>query len=61
MNTVTFYVVLVCSIIAAVTLLTGLVQLYRRKPVARNTFTIGFGVWLLGIVLAAILFGFFTV
>lgn len=60
MHTVTFIVVLVFSLIAAIIAGIGMARLSRNDARARNTLTTGFGFWLGGIVLAAILFGFFS-
>jgi hypothetical protein len=61
MPLVSFIVVLVCSLIAAILAIVGLKRLYNKSPKARATYATGFGIWLMGIVLAAILFGFLTV
>jgi hypothetical protein len=58
---VTFVVVLICSLVAAVMSMYALRQLYHKNRKSRGTYAMGFGFWLLGIVLASILFGFFTV
>ena len=60
MNTVTFIVALVFCLTAAIVSGYSLVQLHNNSQKARNTLVIGFGCWLSGIVLAAILFGFFS-
>ncbi len=60
MNTVSFIVVLICGLIGAIVSICALVQLRGNNPKARGTLVTGFGFWLLGIVLAAVLFGFFS-
>ena len=60
MNTVTFIVALVFCLIAAILSGYALVQLHRNNQKARSTLVTGFGFWLFGIVIAAILFGFFS-
>jgi hypothetical protein len=60
MNTVTFIVALVFSLAAAVVSVIALIQISRNRAWARNTLVTGFGLWLFGIVVAAILFGFFS-
>jgi uncharacterized membrane protein YwaF len=60
MNTVTFIIVGICSLAAAVIALMALVRLHRKDLKAKGTLVIAFGIWLLGIVLGSILFGFFS-
>jgi predicted Co/Zn/Cd cation transporter (cation efflux family) len=60
MNMVTFIVAFVFCLVAAIISGCALVQLHRNNQKARNTLVTGFGFWLLGIVLSAILFGFFS-
>ena len=56
----TFIITLVFFLTAAVISGFAMAQLSKNDARARNTLTMGFGFWLLGIVLAAILFGFFS-
>jgi uncharacterized protein YacL len=60
MHTVTFIVALVFFLIAGIISGFALAQMSRNEARARNTLTTGFSFWLFGIVLAAILFGFFS-
>lgn len=60
MNLVTFIVTLIFCLIAAIISGYALVQIHKNNQKARCTFTIGFGFWLSGIIIAAILFGFFS-
>jgi ABC-type polysaccharide transport system permease subunit len=60
MHIVTFVVALIFCLPAAIIFSYGLAQLAKNKPQARNTLVTGFGLWLSGIVLAAILFVFFS-
>lgn len=60
MNVVTFIVAFVFCLLAAIFSGYALVQLHRNNQKARGTLVTGFGFWLLGIVLAAILFGCFS-
>jgi len=60
MHTVTFIVALIFFLIAAIISGFALVQISKNKARARSTLTTGFSFWLFGIVLAAILFGFFS-
>lgn len=59
MPTVTFIVAAVLFLIAAAFFIWGLWQLARNNRGALNTLTTGFGIGLLGVVVAAIIFGFF--
>jgi high-affinity Fe2+/Pb2+ permease len=62
MNTLTFAISLPLFLIAAALFSYGLAQLARNEDErASRTMTIGFGIGLLGVVVAAIVFGFFTV
>ena len=60
MHTVTFIVALVFFLTAAIITGFALAQISKNEARARNTLTTGFSFWLFGIVLAAILFGFFS-
>ena len=60
MNTVSFVVALVFCLIAAILSGYALVQLHRNNQKARSTLVTGFGFWLFGVVIAAILFVFFS-
>jgi hypothetical protein len=60
MHTVTFIVALVFFLTAAIITGFALAQISKNEAGARNTLTTGFSLWLFGIVLAAILFGFFS-
>jgi len=60
MHTVTFIVALIFFLIAAIISGFALVQISKNEARARNTLTTGFSFWLFGIVIAAILFGFFS-
>jgi hypothetical protein len=60
MHIVTFIVALIFFLAAAIISGFALAQISRNEARARNTLTTGFSLWLLGIVLAAILFGFFS-
>jgi hypothetical protein len=60
MNIVTFIVALVFCLLAAIFAGYSLVQIHRNNQKARGTLATGFGFWLSGIVVAAILFGFFS-
>jgi hypothetical protein len=61
MNTLSFLVSLPLFVIAAGTFCYGLVQLARNEDQrASNWISVGFGVGLLGVVVAAIVFGFFS-
>jgi hypothetical protein len=59
MLTVTFVVAAVLFLTAAAFFSWGLVQLGRGNQRALNTLTTGFGIGLVGVVVAAIIFGFF--
>jgi hypothetical protein len=59
MLTVTFVVALVLFLIAAAIFSLGLARLARNDPRAGDTLTAGFGIGLFGVVVAAIIFGFF--
>ena len=61
MLTVTFLVSIVILIISTILYITGMVQLARKNPRGRGTMTTGFGLWLLAIIVASVLFGFFSV
>jgi len=60
MLTVTFAFAAVIIIIAAATFIIGLARLARNDPRASNTLSAGFGIGLCGIIVAAIIFGFFA-
>ena len=60
MHTVTFIVALVFFLTAAIISGFALAQISRNEAKARNTLTTGFSFCLFGIVLAAILFGVFS-
>jgi len=60
MHTVTFIVALIFFLTAAIITGFALAQISRDEAKARNTLTTGFSFWLFGIVLSAILFGFFS-
>jgi len=61
MLTVTFLVSLFILIISTILYITGMVQLARKNPKGRGIMTTGFGFWLLAIIVASVLFGFFSV
>ena len=60
MHSVSFIVALIFFVIAAVFFCYGLAQLAKDKPQAQNTISTGFITGLMGILLATILFGFFS-
>lgn len=60
MHLVTFIVALAFILVAAILFLVGLMQLHRNDPRARSTISSGFMVGLAGVVIAAIVFGFFS-
>jgi hypothetical protein len=60
MHFVTFIVALVFILVAASLFTYGLTQLHNNNPRARGTISSGCMVGLLGILVAAILFGFFS-
>lgn len=60
MHTVTFIVALIFFLTAAIIFGLALVKVGRNEAGARNTLVTGFSFWLLGIVIAAVLFGFFS-
>ncbi|MFC2058564.1 hypothetical protein ACFLTS_02835 [Chloroflexota bacterium] len=60
MHIVTFIVAIVFCVAAAVVSGYALVRLARNDTKARGTLEAGFGLWLFGIVISAILFGFFS-
>ena len=59
MYNLTFLVTLPLFLISAGILVYSMVRLARNGPGARNTMSLGFSVWLLGIIVGAIVFGFF--
>ena len=61
MYIVTFIVAAVFFIIAAIFSGVALAQIARNKPQARGTLTTGFTLWILGILVAAVTFGIFSV
>jgi succinate dehydrogenase/fumarate reductase cytochrome b subunit len=60
MHLVTFIVVGVLLLIAAILFLSGIVNIYQGNEKARNLVSSGFMVGVWGVVIAAILFGFFN-
>jgi hypothetical protein len=60
MHFVTFIVALVFILIAAVLFGRGLVKLHQNNERARGLISSGFMVGLFGVVVAAVLFGFFS-
>jgi hypothetical protein len=54
----TFLVTLPLFLISAGILVYSMVKLARNDPGARNTMSLGLGVWLLGIIVGAMVFGF---
>jgi Na+(H+)/acetate symporter ActP len=60
MHIVTFIVAAAFIIVAAILFGRGLVRLYQRNLKARGLISSGFMVGLLGVVISAILFGFFN-
>ncbi|MBN1177200.1 MAG: hypothetical protein JXA51_05930 [Dehalococcoidales bacterium] len=60
MHFVTFIVAFVFFLIAAALFGRGLVRLYQNNQKARNLVSSGFMVGLMGIVIAAVIFGFFS-
>ena len=60
MHTVTFIVAGIIFFIAGILYVTALVQQSRDNSKGRGLMATGFGLWLGGIVVAAVLFGFFS-
>ncbi|MFH1647648.1 MAG: hypothetical protein ABID71_08205 [Chloroflexota bacterium] len=60
MHLVTFIVVLAFIVVAAILFASGMVQLHKESGAARGLISSGFMVGLLGVVVGAILFGFFN-
>jgi hypothetical protein len=60
MHFVTFLVIGVFLLLAAILFFSGLVNLYQGKEKARGLIGSGFMVGIWGIVIAAIIFGFFN-
>jgi hypothetical protein len=60
MHFVTFIVVFVFILAAAILFGRGLVRLYQGNKQSRGLISSGFMVGLLGVVIAAIIFGFFS-
>ena len=60
MHYVSFIVVFIFILVAAILFGRGLVRLYQDNGRARGLISSGFMVGLLGVVIAAILFGFFS-
>lgn len=60
MHIVTFIVAFVFILIAAILFGRGLVRLYQHNCKARGLISSGFMVGLLGVVVAAVIFGFFN-
>jgi hypothetical protein len=60
MHLVTFIVVFVFILVAAILFGRGLVRLYQGNQSARGLISSGFMVGLLGVVIAAIIFGVFS-
>ena len=60
MHFVTFIVAAIFFLIAAVLFGRGLVKLYRDDNKARGLIGSGFAVGLLGVIVAAVIFGFFS-
>ncbi|MDD5039425.1 MAG: hypothetical protein PHN78_08960 [Dehalococcoidales bacterium] len=60
MHTVTFVIALIFFLIAAIISGFAMVRISGDKANARSTLTAGFSFWLVGIVLASLLFGFFS-
>ena len=60
MHFVTFIVALVFILVAAILFALGLVKLYRSKEKSRCLVSSGFMVGIWGVVVAAIIFGFFN-
>jgi hypothetical protein len=61
MHFISFIVAFVFILIAAVLFGRGLVRLYQDNGRARGLISSGFMVGLLGVVIAAVLFGFFNI
>ena len=61
MYIVTFIVSLIIFLIAAILFVYGLVQLHKNNGRARSTMGMGFIIGLVGIMVAAVLFGGFSV
>ncbi len=59
MPIISFFVVLVCVLVAAGIFSYGLWLLSRNNLKAGGTMNLGFGIGLLGVVLSAIIYGFF--
>ena len=60
MYTVTTIVAVVFIVVAAILFGLGLVKLYQNNQKARGLISSGFFVGLLGVVISAIIFGFFS-
>lgn len=60
MHTVTFIVAGIIFFISGILYITALIQQSRDNTKGRGLMTTGFSMWLLGIVVAAVLFGFFS-
>ena len=58
---VSFIVAIILLIIAAILFGRGLVRLYQGNRRARGLISSGFMVGLLGVIAAAVIFGFFTI
>jgi hypothetical protein len=58
MYNLTFIVTLPLFLISAGILVYSMVKLARNDPSARNVMSIGLGVWLVGIIVGAAVFGF---
>jgi hypothetical protein len=62
MHFVTFIVVLVFTVLAAVLFATGMVQLHKENHgTARGLISSGFMLGLLGVMAGAVIFGFFNI
>jgi len=59
MYNLTFLVTLPLFLISVGILSYAMVRLARNNPGAHNTMSLGLGVWLIGIIVGAIVFGFF--
>lgn len=60
MQFVTFIIALVFFLVAAILFVRGLVRLYENNESARGLISSGFIVGLVGVVIAAVTFGFFS-
>ena len=60
MHTVTFIVAGIIFLIAGILYIAALVRQSKDNTKGRGLMTTGFGLWLFGIIAAAVIFGFFS-